>query len=127
MRRLFILGMLLALGACSLFEPSGQRYVVFFQEFSAALDDPAKAVIASAADWAKAHPAAPVVVSGYADPEGSAQANKDISRTRAQVVADGLVAGGVTAQRITIRARGEVGYTMDAQESRRVTIVLGTP
>ena len=32
MRWLFGLCLLLCLGACSLFEPSGQRYAIYFQE-----------------------------------------------------------------------------------------------
>jgi outer membrane protein OmpA-like peptidoglycan-associated protein len=42
-------------------------------------------------------------------------------------VADALIADGVPAQRITVTAHGSVGFAMDAQESRRVTISLGTP
>jgi outer membrane protein OmpA-like peptidoglycan-associated protein len=125
MRRLMLLGALLtALGACSVFNPSDQRFVVFFQEWSASLDDGGQEAVTAAADRAKGN-AAPVIVTGYADPEGSPQANKDMSRLRAQVVADQLVADGVQRARITVRSAGEVGYALDSQESRRVTITLG--
>ncbi len=125
MRRLWVLGLLLVLGACAQADLSGQRFVVYFQQWSAGLDDGAKQVVASAAGWAKAHPNLPVAVNGFADPEGSPQANRDLSRTRAQVVADELTGQGVAAQRISVDARGSVGFAMDSQESRRVTIVLG--
>ena len=127
MRRLWVLGLLFALGACAQAEPSNQRFVVYFQLWSAGLDDSAQQVVATAAGWANGHQSVPVEVTGFADPEGSPQANIDLSHTRAQVVADALVAHGVAAQRISVHARGSVGFAMDAQESRRVTIQLGTP
>jgi outer membrane protein OmpA-like peptidoglycan-associated protein len=126
MRRLMLLGVLFAaLGACSLFDPPGQRYLVFFQEWSASLDDGGQAAVTAAAGWANQHPDAPVTVIGFADPEGSPQANRDLSRTRAQVVADQLATDGVAPARITVRSAGSVDYTMDSQESRRVIITLG--
>ncbi len=127
MRRLTVLALLFALSACAAPQPPGQRYAVFFQGWSASLDDGGAATVVQAADWANAHPAAEVHVVGFADPEGSPQANRDISRARAQVVADKLIADGVAAQRVRIDARGSVDYTFDSQESRRVTISLGNP
>jgi hypothetical protein len=68
MRLLVCVGLLLSLGACALFGPSGQRYVVFFRGSSAQLDDAAEAVLVSAGDWANRHPKMPVLVASYADP-----------------------------------------------------------
>ena len=73
------------------------------------------------------HPTAPVAVIGYADPEGSPQANRELSRTRAQQVADSLIADGVPKQRVTVTAHGAIDFAMSSQESRRVTISLGAP
>jgi len=98
---------------------------VFFQPFSAALDQPALATIASAAQEAKAKPDARVLVTGAADSVGSSKANKYLSETRAQVVADALVADGVARGRIHLRAAGEVSapgsYT---QVARRALIQI---
>lgn len=127
MRHWWVLGLLLATAACAGPPPESQRMVVYFQEWSAALDDSSQAILKSAATWANSHPAARVEVAGYADPEGSPQANRDLSRTRAQRVADALIADGVPAQRVTVAAHGSVGFAMDSQESRRVTISLGAP
>lgn len=127
MRRSWILGVLLAIGACAGPPPATQPLVVYYQEWSAALDDSAQQIVKSAATWANSHPTLPIVVVGYADPEGSPQANRDLSRTRAQRVADALIADGVAAQRVTVTAHGSVGFAMDSQESRRVTISLGAP
>ena len=127
MRLLVCAILLLSLGACTLFGPSGQRYIVFFGESSARLDDAAEAVLVSAAEWAKKHPDMPVVVASYADPYGGARANADFVRLRAQAVINGLVANGVVASRIQRREVGPVKFQSEPQESRRVEITLGNP
>jgi cytochrome c oxidase subunit II len=125
MRRLFAVGLLLLLGACALFEPSGQRYIVFFRGSSAQMDDAATGVLSGAADWAKRHPDMPVVVASYTDPYGTQKVNADFTRLREQAVVDGLVANGVLATRIQRREIGSVNFQIDAQESRRVEITVG--
>jgi len=127
MRRLSAALLVLLLGACALFEPAGQRYVVFFGESSAQIDDSAETVMVGAADWAKKHPDMPVIVASYADPYGSRKVNADFTRMRAQVVADELITKGVLASRIQRREVGSVNFQLDAQESRRVEIIVGTP
>ena len=127
MRNLLSLCLLLLLGACALFERSGQRYVVFFRGSSAQMEDAAEAVLVGVADWAKKHPDMPVTVASYADPYGSEKANTDFTRLRAQVVLDGLVANGVMASRIQRREIGSVKFRSDSQESRRVEIIVGNP
>jgi outer membrane protein OmpA-like peptidoglycan-associated protein len=104
---------------------SGRAYVVFFQEWSAALDTPALQTIAAAAAIAAKDPNAPVIVTGYADPLGSVQANIYLTETRAQVVTDQLTADGVNPVRIRQRAAGKVGFQLTSQESRRVVIAIG--
>jgi outer membrane protein OmpA-like peptidoglycan-associated protein len=98
-------------------------YIVFFPEWSAALDDSARAVIAHAAAAASKTPAAPVVITGYADHKGSPEANADLSQLRAQVVWDGLQAGGVATTRMKIIAAGRQAAAglMD----RRVEVDIG--
>jgi outer membrane protein OmpA-like peptidoglycan-associated protein len=103
---------------------------VFFQPFSAALDEPALSTIASVAKAASQQPDTKVFVTGAADSVGSAKANKYLSETRAQVVADALAADGVDESRIHIRALGIVPPTVGptgtpAQSARRVLIQLG--
>jgi outer membrane protein OmpA-like peptidoglycan-associated protein len=104
---------------------------VFFQSFSAALDEAALTTIAAAAKAANAEPDARVTVIGAADTVGSMKANKYLSETRAQVVSDALVADGVAQSRIKIKAVGEVATpTADgtpgtpAQAGRRVLISI---
>jgi outer membrane protein OmpA-like peptidoglycan-associated protein len=130
MGRLLAVATLLVLGACSMVGSapnSGQRFVVFFTEFSAQLDEPAKAAITGAANYSQQHPALAVGVVGFADPVGSPQANVDLSRLRAQVVSDGLVAGGVPVANIRREARGATNFALSGQESRRVEITVGSP
>jgi outer membrane protein OmpA-like peptidoglycan-associated protein len=131
MRRMTALPLLLVLGlgACAATpaqQGASQKYVVFFAEWSANLDQPAQQVITAAANAAKKASTVPVIVAGYADPAGSSQANLDMSRTRAQVVVDQLVQDGVSPSRIQRTAHGPTDYTSSAQESRRVEIAVGS-
>jgi len=127
MRRFACL-LLFVVAACTAPTPSEpQRFIVFFQEWSAAIDPAAATAIGSAAQWAKDHPQAVVKVIGYADPTGSPAANESMSRTRAQVVADRLVTNGVDRSRIGLGAEGATAFIGTSQESRRVTIAIGGP
>ena len=125
--RLVGVGLLLMIGACELLEPSGQRYVVYFQESSAQLMDSSRVVLTAAADRAKRHSNAAVVITSYADPYGSQQANAGITRLRGQTVYDELVADGVPPMRIARRETGSVNFQLDSQESRRVEISVDAP
>jgi outer membrane protein OmpA-like peptidoglycan-associated protein len=97
-------------------------FVIFFEQWSAAIDGPAQDVIKSAADWAKSHAGGRIRVVGFADPTGSRQANVLLSELRAQVVVDGLTSAGVPARQVRQTGRGSVQFAATPQESRRVEI-----
>jgi outer membrane protein OmpA-like peptidoglycan-associated protein len=97
-------------------------YLVFFQLWSAAIDDQAQDVIKNAAEFAKSHSAKSVKVVGYADPTGSKQANVLLSQLRAQVVVDALTAAGVAPDVISQNGSGAVEFAGSSQEARRVEI-----
>jgi OOP family OmpA-OmpF porin len=126
MRRFACL-LLLMIAACTTTGPPPHRILVFFKEWSAAIDPAATGAITEAAQWAKDHPADAIRVTGYADTTGSATANDYMSRTRAQVVADQLVTDGVDRTRIVVGAQGATAFTQTSQESRRVEIAIGGP
>ncbi|HEY7579854.1 MAG TPA: OmpA family protein [Acetobacteraceae bacterium] len=102
----------------------GQKFVVFFQEWSAAIDDSAQAVITQAADWVKSHPGNVAHVNGFASTVGGRQANILLADLRAQVVVDQLMSDGVGPARIRQRGHGPVPFALTAQESRRVEISI---
>ncbi len=137
MRKILMFSLLAALTGCAGMMQSADQSPppipttpdtpVFFQQWSARLDDAALTTIATAAAAANKLPNAPIIVSGAADTVGSQTANADLSLTRAQVVADQLVADGVAKSRITTKAVGEVAAPgipsdMPAQFSRRALI-----
>lgn len=101
-----------------------RRFVVFFTEWSAAVDAPADGVISEAATFAKAHPRGLVRVYGFADPTGSKEANSLLSELRAQRVSDQLKHDGVRGSRINQVGRGAVKYALTALESRRVEVEI---
>lgn len=104
-----------------------RNFVVFFQEWSAAIDGSAQGVIARAAAWAKAHPGETIEVAGAADRLGSAKANRLLSELRAQVVTDQLAADGVPEASVRQVGLGSIGYQLKSQMSRRVIISVGAP
>jgi outer membrane protein OmpA-like peptidoglycan-associated protein len=121
---------LLGLSACSTDAPPAAaplpRYVVYFPTWSADFDQSARDILAQAGKAAAAAPTAPITVSGHADTIGSSQANIYLSETRAQVVADALVASGVNPARIHQHALGESGIPDTSEQfERRVVIEIG--
>ena len=103
----------------------GPMPVVFFTEESAAMGPEARAVVAEAAERARARPGVPIVVRGLAAPDGSVGFSRALSEARARNVADALVAAGVSPDRIRVQPRGPVAYEAMQIESRRVEIAIG--
>lgn len=67
---------------------------------------------------------ASVLVTGYADKSGNADANMKLSERRAQAVADELVRLGVNPQRIEVVAAGGVDILTPVEYNRRATVEL---
>jgi outer membrane protein OmpA-like peptidoglycan-associated protein len=115
------------ISGCALVQPSGQRYVVFFQPSEYELDIPSRGVVTDAAARWRRHPEQHVVVSGYGDPYGSQKAVAEVNNARTHSVMAHLLVSGVPADRITQRDMGSVNFQMDSLESRRVEITVGRP
>lgn len=79
---------------------------VFFSESSAALGGRANFVIANQARWLVARPSLRIDVIGRSDDGGSRQQELELAQKRAEAVRDRLVASGVEAARLRIRALG---------------------
>jgi outer membrane protein OmpA-like peptidoglycan-associated protein len=131
MRKILMISLLCGVAGCGMqfggTPPSTSPVTpVFFQPFSASLDPDAVAAIASAAAAAKQSPDAPVTVTGAADSVGTTQANKALSRERADAVAAQLAADGVATPRIHAYGIGESGRPgNEAQVNRRALIRIG--
>ena len=125
MRRRFLLAvpLCLLLAGCHVAGP--ERFVVYYGAKSSQLDAEGQKVLATVAERARQRPGTPVVVSGYADPGPSPDANRQLAAQRAKAVADALTTAGVDGQRIQRRNMGGVDWSMDSIESRRVEITLG--
>ena len=126
MRPILTATLLLALASCVHTTGGGGTvpgYVVFFAERSSALEPAAADVVAQAATAANAAPDKAVLVRGWTDSAGSTSDDIALSQQRAKRVADGLVADGVAASRITRQGRGQTGNDPGV-ESRRVEIIL---
>ena len=75
--------------------------------------------------YMKANPAAKVAVTGYADKgTGTAAYNMKISRMRAESVADALRAAGISADRISVDAKGDTEQPFEVNNRNRVAIAI---
>jgi outer membrane protein OmpA-like peptidoglycan-associated protein len=105
--RLASLLMLTALGACA--NPFGEhtrQYSIFFQPYSAALDDHARSAITDAASFAHDHPLQPIKLAGFAAPPDPSKDVDGLSAQRAEVVKQALIADGISPIRISVEANG---------------------
>lgn len=120
-----------ALAACALLAlaagctPQPQpRYVVFFYQLSSDLDPEAQSVVQAAVTAARNAPTRLVTVAGYTDRMDAPGADVQLSRRRAQAVADALAASGVDRARISLQPRGQDREGDPGVERRRVEITL---
>ena len=112
-------------GGCSLFaEP--RSYSVYFEPYSSALDNQARATVHAAADAAKAHRLRLIEVTGYSAPPDPKRDVDGLSEQRALAVKQALVDDGVWAQRITTTGAGVTDPKNLPQVAvRRVDITIG--
>jgi hypothetical protein len=96
---------------------------VFFAQWSAMMDDDAKAVVRAAAGWALENPDRDVTIVRYVGPN-SPQAMLDLANLRASLVEAQLVSMDIEAGRIGRETRDVASVPGMAEESQRVDIVL---
>jgi outer membrane protein OmpA-like peptidoglycan-associated protein len=120
--RVFLGALLLAASLVVPASAQERAFPIFFTPWSALLDDAAEAGLNEVAALARQHPQVPIVVIGYADPQGSREANVLVSRLRAVLVAEELRERGVAAGRIRTEYRGPTNPAFENLESRRVEI-----
>lgn len=104
-------------------------FPIYFETGADRLTAAALQVIDDNASRVKACPVSQVAVTGLADAEGDPQANLELSRRRATVVAQALSARGYPTPSFDIAAGGEAGATGPrgaAAPMRRVTQVSVT-
>ncbi len=96
---------LLVVGGCS--PASGSRnFSVYFQPYSADLDEQAHETIGTAAAFANANPLLPVEVAGFAAPPDPKLDVEGLSAKRAGMVKQLLIGDGVRPDRIATVANG---------------------
>jgi len=106
---------------------------VLFDTAQATLKAGAATTMERIAAFLKEHAGTRVRIEGHTDSVGSEAYNEDLSRRRAQAVADSLTGFGVSSDRIDVVPRGEgfpvVGNDTAAgrQQNRRVEVVFSNP
>jgi OmpA-OmpF porin, OOP family len=81
--------------------------VVYFEWDRADINSAAQQVINEAVAYARSGRPTRVALVGHTDTSGSAAYNQRLSERRARVVADALVAGGISSSIITLEGRGQ--------------------
>src|SRR5262245_11913614 len=100
---------------------------VYFDTGSAAIGDDDQATLDEVAGFISEYPIATVVITGYADTQGSLEANRALAQRRAQAVAQALRGLGGPAGPVSVVTVGEPEGAADSeanQENRRVEILV---
>ncbi len=101
---------------------------IYFDTGSAALGDDDQAALDEVAGFMSQYPIATVVITGYADTQGSLEANRALAQRRAQAVAQALRGlGGPLAGSVAVVAMGEPEGAADSEansENRRVEVLV---
>jgi peptidoglycan-binding protein ArfA len=104
---------------------------ITFATDGSALSPAAEQTLDQVADKLKACPGEKVTINGYTDNTGNDAVNNPLSATRADAVADYLIARGVTRDHLTAKGRGAADPVADNSspdgqaKNRRVEIVVG--
>ena len=106
------------------------QFTVYFDYDKSNLTPQAADLVQEAAQRALQNNIDVVMVSGHTDTSGSSAYNENLSRRRAQVVYDALLANGVPADRITSQAYGETNLAKPTPDgvreplNRRTEVVI---
>ncbi len=129
LRRFFVLSGILLLGACAApYDPSPAKlYTVFFEPDSDVVNALGRGVVAQAASDMTGKQGTRLSVVGYADRNGTAEANLELSKRRAAAVAKLLVDAGAPEAKVFSAGRGEELLVSEPNYGRRVVIELYHP
>jgi outer membrane protein OmpA-like peptidoglycan-associated protein len=117
--------LLAALGGCSWLSDS-RKYSVYFEPYSADLNQQGHETIAAVAEFARSHPMQPIAVDGFSAPADPKRDVDGLSAQRADVIRQALVGDGVSPGRITLTANGVIDpKTLPSVAVRRVDIAVG--
>lgn len=106
------------------FAQQGDRFLIYFDEFSANLTQKSREVIADAAKDARESKARAIRIEARGSATGSVQANIYLALTRSQVVADQLAKDGANPAMIKLVPIGQTGSDDPSVAERRVDIVV---
>jgi outer membrane protein OmpA-like peptidoglycan-associated protein len=143
MKRLFVLGALLAMAACAQQAPpppmasnpppppppppQPTTYTVYFDYNSSRLTPAGTEIVGLAANAYKGGAPSSVQVTGYASPAGTTGYNQRLSLRRANAVAAQLEQDGVPQSAVMVSGQGETGNSPTPGQDQRVDITLGGP
>lgn len=101
------------------------RRDIFFLINSAKVRESEQAKVVELVEYLKANPTKKIVITGYADYQtGTSVYNMEISKRRANVVAELIISQGIERDRVSVDARGGEEQPFSVQEDNRVAICV---
>ncbi|MDR2991775.1 MAG: OmpA family protein [Burkholderiaceae bacterium] len=110
--------------------PDAQSYLLYFEFNGTQLTPESAAQLEDVTKWAMARPGNEIVVTGYTDSVGTAEANDRLSLQRAQVIRQAIIAHGFDPARVYAVGRGArdplvpAGDQAAEEKNRRVEITV---
>ena len=119
------LASIVVLAGCE--SPSNTRnYSIYFQPYSAELDQQARESTETAALYARANASLPISVIGFSAPADPGRDVDGLSAQRAEAITQALTAEGVSANRISVSSSSAIDpLPMAMVAVRRVDISIG--
>lgn len=111
--------------------PAPHQFTVYFEHDKSNLTADGRKIVDEAAAYAKQQGTAMIDVNGFTDLTGTARHNLALSKRRAETVSKALIADGIAANRISIKAFGmsnpAVPTPLGVREprNRRAVIIIG--
>jgi outer membrane protein OmpA-like peptidoglycan-associated protein len=97
-------------------------YIIFFDTDKTSLKTDAMPELEKVYAYLKSNPAYAINIAGYADADGTAEHNKQISEKRAKAVAGYLTAKGITTSRVTAKGMGQTPEALKNQTEQEKKI-----
>lgn len=98
---------------------------IFFKISSSVIRDTENSKITSLVEYMKENPSSKVNICGYADKQtGNSKFNKNLSKKRAEAVAEALKSAGIASDRISVDYKGDAEQPFSTMEQNRVSICI---
>jgi peptidoglycan-associated lipoprotein len=110
--------------------PAPRQFLLYFESGSNRLTPESEKLLTEILAFVKSRPVPDLTVIGHTDTVGAAQANIDLGRTRATMIRDRLVAGGLNGSLVSVASHGKADLLVPTPDetpeprNRRVEVTV---